>query len=131
MGFPLHWTKANGNIYAQLSGKDQKRIVKPIVGVDNILARSWWETEPDVPRTTLKKTQRFARIKRLGNAVVPLQARCAFEYLLGITRVKPKQVMNQLFETEPTFFSTEVVKKNEARKKTDLKIPTLFGIKRI
>ena len=49
------------------------------------LRASYWQEEPEgVPRTTTEKEQRIERIKRLGNAVVPLQARTAFEYLIGL-----------------------------------------------
>ena len=46
---------------------------------------SYWKEEPEgIPRVTEEREQRVDRIKRLGNAVVPLQARTAFEYLMGI-----------------------------------------------
>ena len=46
---------------------------------------SYWKDEPEgIPRVTEDREQRVDRIKRLGNAVVPLQARTAFEYLMGI-----------------------------------------------
>lgn len=46
---------------------------------------SYWEKEPEgIPRVSQEKDQRVERIKRLGNAVVPLQAQTAFKYLMGI-----------------------------------------------
>lgn len=48
------------------------------------LQSSYWEKEPNVPRVTQETNQRTERIKRLGNAVVPLQARTAFQYLMKI-----------------------------------------------
>jgi len=46
---------------------------------------SYWESEPEgIPRVTDEREQRIERIKRLGNAVVPLQVKTAFEYLMGI-----------------------------------------------
>jgi DNA (cytosine-5)-methyltransferase 1 len=46
---------------------------------------NYWKEEPEgIPRVTEDREQRVDRIKRLGNAVVPLQARTAFEYLMGI-----------------------------------------------
>lgn len=46
---------------------------------------NYWKEEPEgVPRVTEEREQRVDRIKRLGNAVVPLQVRTAFEYLMGI-----------------------------------------------
>ena len=37
---------------------------------------------------TEEKEQRIERIKRLGNAVVPLQGRTAFEHLMGLQQLK-------------------------------------------
>jgi DNA (cytosine-5)-methyltransferase 1 len=48
------------------------------------LERDWWATEPNVGRMVNGLPLRVDRIKRLGNAVVPLQAKTAFEILLGI-----------------------------------------------
>ena len=42
----------------------------------------WWATEPNVARVAHGVPHRVDRIKALGNAVVPLQARIAFNYLL-------------------------------------------------
>ncbi len=50
-----------------------------------IFFKSWWASEPDVGRMVNGLPNRVDRIKCLGNAVVPLQARTAFEYLMGIT----------------------------------------------
>lgn len=48
------------------------------------LDSSYWQEEPQgISRVTEEKDQRVERIKRLGNAVVSLQVRTAFEYLLG------------------------------------------------
>lgn len=46
----------------------------------------WWKTEPDVGRVVDGLPFRVDRIKGLGNAVVPLQARTAFEILCGLRR---------------------------------------------
>lgn len=54
-------------------------------GLPDYLTSDYWQEEPEgIPRVTEEKEQRVERIKRLGNAVVPLQARTAFEYLMGI-----------------------------------------------
>lgn len=46
---------------------------------------NYWKDEPEgIARVTEDREQRVDRIKRLGNAVVPLQAKTAFEYLMGI-----------------------------------------------
>lgn len=44
----------------------------------------WWSTEPNVGRVVHGIQNRSHRIKGLGNAVVPLQAREAFKILMGI-----------------------------------------------
>lgn len=45
---------------------------------------SWWSIEPNVDRVVNGLPLRVERIKRLGNAVVPFQAKTAFEILMGI-----------------------------------------------
>ena len=49
---------------------------------------SWWKAEPDVGRVVNGTSFRMDRIKALGNGVVPLQVKTAFEILIGITQVK-------------------------------------------
>lgn len=44
----------------------------------------WWSAEPDVGRVVNGLPFRVDRIKRLGNAVVPAQAKAAFEMLMGV-----------------------------------------------
>ena len=44
----------------------------------------WWPAEPGVGRVANGISLRVDRIKRLGNAVVPLQAKVALERLLGL-----------------------------------------------
>jgi len=52
-------------------------------GLPEYLRRDYWEKEPEgIPRITTEKEQRVERIKRLGNGVVPLQARTAFIKLM-------------------------------------------------
>ena len=48
------------------------------------LYRGWWKSEPDVGRVANGIPSRMDRLKGLGNAVVPLQALMAFEFLAGI-----------------------------------------------
>jgi DNA (cytosine-5)-methyltransferase 1 len=43
-----------------------------------------WAVEPNVGRVVNGVPQRVDRLKRLGNAVVPLQAKTAFEILMGL-----------------------------------------------
>jgi DNA (cytosine-5)-methyltransferase 1 len=45
----------------------------------------WWQTEPDVGRVANGVEFRVDRIKALGNGVVPLQVKTAFEKLIGIS----------------------------------------------
>ena len=45
---------------------------------------SWWSTEPDVGRVVNGVSCRVDRIRGLGNAVVPAQAREAFKRLMGL-----------------------------------------------
>lgn len=44
--------------------------------------KSWWAVEPNVGRVAYGVSNRVDRLKRLGNAVVPQQAKVAFELLL-------------------------------------------------
>lgn len=48
---------------------------------------SWWTTEPAVGRVANGVSSRVDRIKALGNAVVPLQAKTAFERLMGYVEI--------------------------------------------
>jgi DNA (cytosine-5)-methyltransferase 1 len=45
---------------------------------------SWWSIEPNVGRVANGVPARVDRLRGLGNAVVPLQAKVAFERLIGI-----------------------------------------------
>jgi DNA (cytosine-5)-methyltransferase 1 len=47
------------------------------------LDREWWSAEPDVGRVVNGLPNRVDRIRALGNAVVPVQAKEAFKRLLG------------------------------------------------
>lgn len=63
------------------------------------LDAAYWQEEPEgVPRVTEEKEQRVERIKRLGNAVVPLQVKTAFEYLMNYQ--KPSEILldNHFFQ---------------------------------
>jgi DNA (cytosine-5)-methyltransferase 1 len=52
-----------------------------VEGLPDYLRADYWEKEP-CERVTQEREQRVERIKRLGNAVVPLQARTAFIKLM-------------------------------------------------
>lgn len=45
-----------------------------------------WETEPDVARVANGIPNQLDRIRALGNAVVPNQAKLAFEILIGLKK---------------------------------------------
>lgn len=48
--------------------------------------KDWWSVEPDVGRVANGVAFRVDRIKALGNGVVPLQVKTAFEILSGVTQ---------------------------------------------
>lgn len=50
----------------------------------SVWGSDWWATEPNVGRVADGVPFRVDRLKRLGNAVVPLQAREAFKELMGL-----------------------------------------------
>lgn len=65
-----------------------QRTVKSNVGsvaheFSSDLVLGWWESEPDIGRTTEKMKNRAAMIKALGNAQVPMQAALAWTMLGG------------------------------------------------
>lgn len=80
MGFPVGWTVVNTDIYNQINKKKIKNVVSKCLNF--LLSSEYWDNEPDIDRTTPITEQRVERIKRLGNSVVPLQAKVAFEMLL-------------------------------------------------
>lgn len=45
-----------------------------------------WKTEPDVARVANGIPDQLDRVRALGNAVVPSQAKLAFEILIGIKK---------------------------------------------
>lgn len=51
---------------------------------------SWWSTEPSVGRVANGTPFRVDRIKAIGNGVVPLQVRTAFELLIGVKNDRQK-----------------------------------------
>lgn len=69
-------TKQNG-----LSGVEAKQSMSSSCGARD---ESWWSTEPNVGRVVNGTPFRVDRIKAIGNGVVPLQVKTAFELLIGI-----------------------------------------------
>ena len=53
-------------------------------GIRAAACSSWWDIEPNVGRVADGVSRRLDRVKGLGNSVVPLQAKTAFERLMGI-----------------------------------------------
>jgi DNA (cytosine-5)-methyltransferase 1 len=52
--------------------------------LSSIKCDGWWESEPDVGRVVNGLPKRVDRLRTLGNAVVPAQAREAFMRLMGL-----------------------------------------------
>ncbi len=72
---------AKGNLLSQGQGSKQ---AGRFGGLGNDVGRNWWTIEPDVGRVANGVPKRVDRLKCLGNSVVPIQAREAFERLMGI-----------------------------------------------
>ncbi len=65
-------------------GRRQRRPISSLQKrIDETFGRGWWETEPDMGRMVNGLPCRVDRLRGLGNAVVPAQAREAFERLIG------------------------------------------------
>lgn len=67
-----------------LEEQGSRSIQKTAQRTDPTSDSSWWAAEPNVDRVVNGLSNRVDRIKGLGNAVVPLQAKVAFERLIGI-----------------------------------------------
>lgn len=63
--------------------RDETTCAKPGIPSE-IWTKEHWELEPNVGRVVNGLPQRVDRIKSLGNGVVPLQVKTAFETLIGI-----------------------------------------------
>ena len=50
------------------------------------LDRDWWKREPDIPRVARGIPDRVARLKALGNAVVPAQVYPIFRAIMEVTK---------------------------------------------
>ena len=75
-------------IVANANGKRLERQRNGACGISKkesmLTGESWRETVSNVRRTTDGVQFRVDRIKSLGNAVVPIQAKTAFETLMGL-----------------------------------------------
>ncbi len=68
--------------FEKYGGSDSRS--ERFTGRDAVAGRSWWAIEPNVGRVAHGIPARVDRLRGLGNAVVPLQAREAFKRLAGI-----------------------------------------------
>ena len=66
----------------EISGRWQSRRLKTPDA--SIFSEQFWQSEPNVGRVANGIAFRVDRIKALGNGVVPLQVRTAFELLMGL-----------------------------------------------
>lgn len=81
-----------GNDMADTNCKSKRRLFgrteseQSCVGASNqpVSGNNWWAIEPNVGRVAHGVPRRVDRLRALGNAVVPAQAREAFERLLGL-----------------------------------------------
>jgi DNA (cytosine-5)-methyltransferase 1 len=84
----LAYAKHNGRAASEITGSDGENHSKPIrteSQLENTCNNSWWAAEPNVGRVVDELPYRVDRIKCLGNSVVPLQVKKAFQILLGIS----------------------------------------------
>lgn len=91
-GEPEHVADSKGNGNIRIKGKlasknegeresKEQHKNKNIKPVNN----GWWKAEPNVGRVVDGGAFRMDRVKALGNGVVPLQVKTAFEKLMGLT----------------------------------------------
>jgi len=66
------------------TGLEPKPERRRSIGLNSLMQKKHWETEPSVGRVVNGFTGRVDRIKALGNGVVPLQVKIAFELLIGM-----------------------------------------------
>lgn len=74
-------SNANGDRFQRLKSVRSESQDPEVI---NHFHRDWWSAEPEVGRVVNGLPNRSHRIKGLGNAVVPLQTREAFERLMGL-----------------------------------------------
>lgn len=72
-----------------LCGGDAARFAS--LGRNSSSREPWWEIEPNVGRVVNGTPFRVDRIKAIGNGVVPLQVKTAFEKLIGIQSPPQKE----------------------------------------
>lgn len=75
----------NADCKTSYNGRSQKpRSSEGVGAISMPSGSSWWTVEPEVGRVVNGLPLRVDRIKCLGNAVVPLQAKTAFKKLMGL-----------------------------------------------
>ena len=79
-------TRLQGFAESETSWSRQSRRFK--TSDEGLSNRTWWTTEPNVGRVVNGAPFRVDRIKAIGNGVVPLQVKTAFEKLVGISEDK-------------------------------------------
>lgn len=75
------------NVANSLRGRQRLPKKEICTGRHGPFHSSWWTTEPDMDRVADGVPARVDRLRTLGNAVVPLQAREAFKRLMGFKNV--------------------------------------------
>jgi hypothetical protein len=78
MGFPPDWTSLDA---------ENENFVRTI---ENARSHKWWSAEPDIPRVAKRIPNRVARLRALGNAVVPMQAFPIFQAIKEIKEIGGK-----------------------------------------
>ena len=64
--------------------KRRRKVADDFDAEDQVSEQGWWSVEPSLGRVAHGVPQRVDRLRGLGNAVVPAQAREAFERLMGL-----------------------------------------------
>ena len=75
-------TASAGRVESRADRSGDSQITRPF---NDIGGPGWWDVEPDVGRMANGVQFRVDRVKSLGNAVVPQQAKAAYQKLMGFT----------------------------------------------
>ena len=87
-GAPQYVADADDEGQPRLPGGTKQKLSGVGTSCESRTRNTWWQVEPDVGRVADGVPFRVDRLKRLGNAVVPCQAREAFESLMGISIIR-------------------------------------------
>ena len=80
-GGPMADTASAGRVESRFNVSEQTKVARTF---RDLGGPSWWDVEPDVGRMANGVQFRVDRIKSLGNAVVPQQAKAAYKKLMGL-----------------------------------------------